>query len=70
MKPKIRFKIHLSANKVLFLGVTVSLKHKKLRAKLLFTKPTDSHFYLNTQPCRLFHVLENLPNYKATCRNG
>ena len=47
MKYKAKFKILkilLSANEVLFLDAAVSLKHKKLRAALLFTKPTDSHF--------------------------
>ena len=47
MKSKIKFQIHLSIIEVQFLDVTVSLKHGKLRTAL-FTKPTDSHFYLNT----------------------
>ena len=47
MKSKIKFEIRLSTNEVHFIDVTVSLKHGKLRTAL-FTKPTDSHFYLNT----------------------
>ena len=47
MKSKIKFEIHLSTNEVHFLNVTVSVKHGKLRTRL-FTKPTDSHLYLNT----------------------
>ena len=46
-KSKIKFEIHLSTNKFQFLDVTISLKHEKLRTTL-FTKPKDSHFYLNT----------------------
>ena len=50
MKSKIKFEIHLSTNEVHFLDVTISLKHGKLRTTL-FTKPTDSQFYLNTSSC-------------------
>ena len=46
MKSKIKFKIHLSTKEVHFLDVKVSLNHGKLRATL-FTKPTDSYFYLS-----------------------
>ena len=60
MKSKIKFEIHLSADEVHFLDVTVSLKHGKLRTAL-FTKPTDSHFYLNSSSYNLSHVLKNIP---------
>ena len=60
MKSKIKFEIHLSANEVHFLYVTVSLNHGKLRTTL-FTKPTDSHFYLNTPSCHSSHVVKNIP---------
>ena len=50
MESKIKFEIYLFTNEVHFLDVTFSLKHGKLRTAL-FTKPTDSHFYLNTSPC-------------------
>ena len=60
MKSKIKFEIHVSTNEVLFLNVTVSLKHGKLKATL-FTKPTDSHFYPNTSSCHPSHVLKNKP---------
>ena len=60
MKSKIKFEIHLSTNEVHFLDVTVYLKHGKLRTTL-FTKPTDSHFYLNTSSCHPSYVLKNIP---------
>ena len=59
MKSKIKFEIHLSTNKVHFLDVTIFLKHGKLRTTL-FTKPTDSHFCLNTSACHPSHVLKNI----------
>ena len=45
MTSKIKFKVHLLFSKIQLLDVTVSLKHGKLNTTL-FTKPTDSHFYL------------------------
>ena len=48
MKSKIKLEIHLSTNEVHLVdvvGVTVSLKHGKLRTTL-FTNTTDSHFCL------------------------
>ena len=60
MKFKIKFEIHLSTNEVHFLDVTVSLKHGKLRTAQ-FTKPTYSHFYLNTSSCHPSYVLKNIP---------
>ena len=60
MKSKIKFEIHLSTNKVHFLDTTVSLNHGKLRITL-FTKPTDSHFYLSTSSCHSSYVLKNIP---------
>ena len=59
MKSKIKFEIHLSTNEVHFLDVTVSLNHGKLTAAL-FTKPTESHFYLNTSSCHPSHVVKNI----------
>ena len=56
MKSKIKFETQLSPNKVHFLDATVFLKHGKLWTTL-FTKPTDSHFYLNTSSCLPSHVL-------------
>ena len=58
MKSKIKFEIHISTNEVHFLDVTVSLKDGKLRITL-FTKYTDSHFYLNTSSCHPSHALRN-----------
>ena len=59
MKSKIKFEIHLTTKEVHFLDVTVSLNHGKLRTTL-FTKPKDSHFYLNTSSCYPSHVLKNI----------
>ena len=61
MKSKIKFEVHLSTNEVHFFDVIISLKHGKLR-KTLFTKLTDSHFYLSTSSCHPSHVLKNIPN--------
>ena len=60
MKSNMKFEIHLSTNEVHFLDVTVSLKNGKLRTTL-FTKPTNSHFYLNTSSCHPSHVLKIYP---------
>ena len=60
MKSKIKFEIQLSTNKLHFLDVTVSLKHGKFKTTL-YTKPTDSHFHLNTSSCHPSHVLKNIP---------
>ena len=59
MKSKIKIEIHLSTNEVNFLDVTVSLNHGKLRTTL-FTKPTDSHFYLYTSSCHPPNVVKNI----------
>ena len=60
MKSKIKFEIHLSTNEVHFLDMIVYLEHGKLRTTL-FTKPTDSQFYLNTSSCHPSYVLKNIP---------
>ena len=60
MKSKNKFEIHLSTNEVHFPDVTVYLKHGILRTTL-FTKHTDSHFYLNTSSCHPSYVLKNIP---------
>ena len=60
MKSKIKFEIHLTTNEVYFLDVIVSLKHGKLRTTL-FTKPTDSHFYLYLILSSITHALKKVP---------
>ena len=60
MKSKLKFKIHLSTKEVHFLDVKVSLNHGKLRTTL-FTKPTDSYFYLSNSSWHPSHVLKNIP---------
>ena len=60
MKSKIKLKINLFTNEIHFLDVIVSLKHGKLRTTL-FTKPTDSQFYLHTLSSHLSNVLKSIP---------
>ena len=60
MKAKSKFEIHLSTNEVHFLDVKVFLKHGKLRTTL-FTKPRDSHFYLNASSRYPSRVLKIIP---------
>ena len=60
MKSKIKLKINLFTNEIHFLDVIVSLKHGKLRTTL-FTKPTDSQFYLHTSSSHLSNVLKSIP---------
>ena len=66
MKSKIKLEIHLSGNEVHLLDVTVSLKHGKLRAAL-FTKVTDSHFYLSTSSSHPLYVLKNRQFIQLQC---
>ena len=60
MHSKINFEIHLSTNEVHFIDETVSLNHGKLTTTL-FTKPTDSHFCVNTSSYHPSHVVKNTP---------
>ena len=60
MKSKIKFEIHLSTNEVHFVDITVSLNHGILRVTI-FTKPTESHFYLNNSSYHPSHILKNIP---------
>ena len=60
MKSKIKLKINLFTNEIHFLDVIISLKHGKLRTTL-FTKPTDSQFYLHTSSSHLSNVLKSIP---------
>ena len=69
MKSKIKFEIPLSTNEVHFLDVTISLNHGKLR-KALFTKSTDSHFYLNTSSCHPSHVVQIYQKNAASMKNN
>ena len=59
MKSKIKFEVHLSTNEVHILDIKVSLNYGKLRT-ILFTKPIDSHFYVNNSSCHPSHVLKNI----------
>ena len=60
MKSKIKFETNMSETNVNFLDVTVSIKDNKLVTSL-YTKPTDSHLYLNSKSCHPDHVIKNMP---------
>ena len=59
MKSVIKFDIHQSS-KVHFLDVTISLFNGTLKTDL-YSKPTDSHLYLNTTSSHPHHVIKNIP---------
>ena len=63
MKSKIKFEIHLSVNEVHFIDVSF-FKTWKIKDKTV-TKPTDSHFYLNTSSCHRSHALKNIPKWQV-----
>ena len=60
MKSKIKFEANMSNEKVNFLDVTVSIKGNKLQTSL-YSKPTDSHLYLNSKSSHPDHVIKNMP---------
>ena len=60
MKSRIKFEVNISQNSVNFLDVKVILDTDKLKTTL-FTKPTDSHLYLNNSSCHPSHVIKNIP---------
>ena len=60
MRSNITFEVNKSINKVNFLDVCVELKANKLITSL-YSKPTDSHLYLNYSSNHPKHVLKNLP---------
>ena len=60
MKSKIRFESNFSRESVNFLDVKVTLTEDKIKTSV-YSKPTDSHLYLNKNSCHPNHVIENLP---------
>ena len=60
MKSKIKFDINQSTKSVQFLDVEVSLQHGKI-VTTVYSKPTDSHVYLDVTSCHPLHVIKNIP---------
>ncbi len=60
MRSNITFEVNKSTSKVNFLDVSIELKNNHL-STTLFSKPTDSHLYLNYSSNHPKHVLKNLP---------
>ena len=60
MKSKIKFEVNQSTEKVNFLDVTIILKDGQLTTTI-YSKPTDSHLYLNVTSCHPVHVIKNIP---------
>ena len=61
MKSKIKFETNYSRESVNFLDVTVDLSDGKIKTSV-YSKPTDSHLYLNRKSFHPTHVIKNLPN--------
>ena len=60
MKSKIKFEINQSTERVHFLDVTIMLVDGAI-ATTVYSKPTDSHLYLNVHSCHPEHVIKNIP---------
>ena len=60
MKSKIKFEIHQSTESVNFLDVNITLTNGRLSTSL-YSKPTDSHLYLDNSSCHPEHVIKNIP---------
>ena len=60
MKSKIKFETNYSRESVNFLDVNIKLLNGKISTSV-YSKPTDSHLYLNKKSCHPTHVIENLP---------
>ena len=60
MKSKIKFEINQSTESVHFLDVTIMLVDGAI-ATTVYSKPTDSHLYLNVHSCHPEHVIKNIP---------
>jgi len=55
-----KFEVNQSTEKVNFLDITIILKDGVL-ATTVYSKPTDSHLYLNVNSCHPEHVIKNIP---------
>ena len=57
--PSIKLEAEISREQVHFLDVTIQLNHNGVITTTLYTKPTDSHNYVNYQSC-----------HPKSCKNG
>ena len=60
MKSKMQFTVSQSTEEVSFLDVRVMLKDGKIETSV-YSKPTDSHLYLNHKSNHPRHILKNIP---------
>ena len=60
LKSKIKFTMETSRQELVFLDTRVHLKHGYLIPKI-YSKPTDSHEYLNPKSCNPTQVTRNNP---------
>ena len=60
MKSKIKFEINQSTERVHLLDVTIMLVDGAI-ATTVYSKPTDSHLYLNVHSFHPEHVIKNIP---------
>ena len=60
MKSRIKFETNYSRESVNSLDAKVHLSNGRIRTSV-YSKPTDSHLYLNRKSCHPTHVIENLP---------
>ena len=62
--PKIKFTAEWSQKSINFLNVTVSLIDGQIETDL-YVKPTDSHQYLHSSFCYLYHCKKSIPYSQA-----
>ena len=60
MKSNIKFEVHQSTDRVNFLDVSVLLQNGIITTTI-YSKPTDSHLYLNVNSSHPEHVIKNIP---------
>ena len=66
--PTIKFTAEWSQTSINFLDVTVSLIGTKATTDL-YAKLTDSHQYLHSSSCHLYHYKKGTPYSQALCFN-
>ena len=66
--PTIKFTAEWSQTSINFLDVTVSLIGTKATTDL-YAKPTDSHQYLHSSSCHLYHYKKGTSYSQALCLN-
>ena len=65
MNSKLKYEVHHSNDQVNFLDVTVKVDNGFL-STTVYSKPTDSHVYLNVNSCHPEHVIKNIPKGQFT----